>query len=89
MGVELRLCGGVLLSVGAPDDDAGASLGHRIGHAEADASISPGDQRHLPGQIDPACRLRPNLLLLVCSELDQAAVQPPSMTNEPPVADAP
>ena len=49
---ELGLRGGVLGRVGAPDGDVGAGLGHRVGHAEADAAIAAGDQRHLAGQIE-------------------------------------
>jgi hypothetical protein len=43
---------GVLLGVGAPDADVGAGLGKRVGHAETDAAIAAGDQRHLARQIE-------------------------------------
>ena len=41
-----------LLLAGAPDADIGAGLGHRVGHAEADAAIAAGHQRHLARQIE-------------------------------------
>ena len=47
--VALELLGrrvGLLLAR-APDADIGARLGHRVGHAEADAAIAAGHQRHL------------------------------------------
>src|SRR5205807_5271367 len=47
------LCGlGVLGGIGAPDTDVGAGLSQRIGHAEADAAIAAGDQRHLAAEIE-------------------------------------
>jgi hypothetical protein len=47
------LCGiGVLGGIGAPDADIGAGLSQRIGHAEADAAIAAGDQRHLAIEIE-------------------------------------
>ena len=36
----------------APDADIGASLGQGVGHAEADAAIAAGDQRHLAREIE-------------------------------------
>jgi len=52
--VALELLGGRvgLLLAGAPDADIGAGLGHRVGHAEADAAIAAGHQRHLARQIE-------------------------------------
>jgi hypothetical protein len=50
--LQLGLGLGVVLGIGAPDHDVGARLGQRFGHAEPDAAIAPGDQRHFAGQIE-------------------------------------
>src|SRR6476659_4164144 len=41
-----------LLLARAPDADISARFGHRIGHAEADAAVATGHQRHLAGEIE-------------------------------------
>src|SRR5215467_9523701 len=46
----------VLRLVGAPDAHGGAGLCHRFRHAEADAAIATGDQRHLAGEIESLVR---------------------------------
>src|SRR5829696_4213788 len=52
--MALQLLGGtgILRGVGAPDADVGAGLGKCVGHAETDAAIAAGDQRHLARQIE-------------------------------------
>ena len=52
MALQLLCGGGVLRRVGAPDADVGAGLGQGVGHAEADAAVAAGDQRHLARQIE-------------------------------------
>ena len=49
---ELGFGGRVLVGVGAPDGDVGAGLRHGQRHAEADAAIAAGDERHLAGEIE-------------------------------------
>src|SRR5215831_19091476 len=46
----------VLRLVCAPDADGGAGLCHRLRHAEADAAVATGDQRHLVGEIESLVR---------------------------------
>jgi hypothetical protein len=52
--VALQFLAGVCIlpGVGAPDADVGAGLCKCIGHAETDAAIAAGDQRHLARQIE-------------------------------------
>jgi len=52
MALQLLGSGGILGRVRAPDTDIGASLRQRLGHAEADAAVATGDQRHLARQIE-------------------------------------
>jgi len=44
--------GGVLVRVRAPDRDVRAVRGERLGHAEADAAVAPGDQGDVAGQVE-------------------------------------
>src|SRR5262249_49769376 len=52
--VALELRGGRvgLVLARAPDADVGARLGQRVGHAEADAAVAAGHQRHLAREIE-------------------------------------
>jgi hypothetical protein len=54
MGLEPLLRDVVLLPIRAPDRDARAGPGQRLGHAEPDPAIAAGDQSHLARQIEIA-----------------------------------
>ena len=50
----LRSC--ILLRIGSPNGDVGTRLGQCLRHAETDAAIAAGDQRHSAGEIERSIR---------------------------------